>query len=192
MKEIGLGWKLLIIISSALSLLNVMRDANIVEIQNTLARWLDVYSDLVRSVLGAMFGWINIPWFHLTEIEMHMALIYALMYSIFLRVAQQAKNEPSSNSVVQTTGVDAFAHAIVFLFYLVISGVIFGFLRLEDQAWLLIAIIFLFVLPLWMGYFEHGFPGLRLAATILVQIGGMVAAFTLINGITKVLLPGPT
>jgi hypothetical protein len=72
-----------------------------------------------------------------------------------------------------------------------IAGLMFGFLQIEDQEWLQIAIIFLFVMPLSMGHLEHGFQALRLAAIFLVQIGGIVSAFTLINSVVRALLSGP-
>jgi hypothetical protein len=69
-----LGW-----ILGAASLLNLIKDLNLVELYGKIAEWTAAYGLFVSRVGSFLFGWLEWRWFGVDALENHMLVIAALI-----------------------------------------------------------------------------------------------------------------
>ncbi len=102
----AIGWVL-----GALSLLNLIKDLNLVELYGKIGEWTLAYGLFVSRIGSFLFGWIDWGWIRIDALEYHMLVITVLVGSAAGRAAystaiRRGKADP---------GLELFATFAVFI-----------------------------------------------------------------------------
>lgn len=77
-----LGWLL-----SALSVLSIADNLDRGVISGQLSKWVTAYSSVVYRIWNTLFGWVDIYWISISELEMHLLTISVILISAIGRAS---------------------------------------------------------------------------------------------------------
>jgi len=118
-----LGWLL-----ASLSMVNIIDDLDLITLQEKLARWIHAYDAFVQQMFVYCFGWIDILWFHISEAETHLLIIFSIVLTNSMRSAMSVPEEDRFR--VGCFGIFGYMFAILFIGFIptILSAVFFPML----------------------------------------------------------------
>jgi hypothetical protein len=161
----GLSGRILAWIAAALSILNLLQDANLVSLYASVATWAEAYRRLINAIFQFLFSWIPFSWFHIGEWEQH-GLVVAFTLAVTTMRAQHGG---------WRLGEDALPTAFIFLALVVQAGV-WPDEWLEGVAMVVAPFAFLAIV-----YTRAGLMRPRAFATQLSSIAATVLLIVVVN-----------
>ena len=136
---------------AALSVINLVSDADLIRLQENIATWFTSYENLVETLFAILVGWISVDGFMVEATEQHIVLLFSLTSAAMIRGVL---------SVPRNTAFRGLSEADQMLVMKEPAGVI------EDYAapWVL-SLIYTLIFVVLAGILQ---PSLSLAACALI------------------------
>lgn len=99
------------------SLLNLVNDFNIIKLRGLVKSWSDAFSSFILGIRDYLFGWIEISWLSISNIESYLLVISFLFVSSLSRAYM---NDVNSNSSLYTNNPKGYMMATIVILYLII------------------------------------------------------------------------
>jgi hypothetical protein len=110
--------------TSALSVLNLLRDLTSINLYGQLAEWVQAYTRLVAAIAGPLFGWMTWRWVGVDSIDAHILVIAMMFCSALARASTEVQMADGDRRGIAMAAAWSASLLIVFLPVVILLSVL--------------------------------------------------------------------